>query len=510
MRRAIVLTLAVVMALAMVPAAYAQPTPTVTINGFIQHVMSYTKNYSLTDHSSAGGPSGPYLSGPKESEWYTRTRGRFDITGTLGQAMGRLGLEFDHQWGQSGSNDTSGTHAGTSCAFDLNVDNRGCVELRHLYTQFPVTGANSILPFIPFTTIGRFGAQPFDATYKLAAYASGDFGGAHLVSTFTPNVGMRLTYVQIEEGGEFTRGAFPTGRTEDWAFILGIDVTPMKGLNIRPLYSYAHFDGPTSGSSRQSRGGLPASFFLPGEVEHRHTVGFDMRWRKGGFSLDPTVMYQFGTINQRFGGFDDIDLSAWLVDIIGGFRKGPLLVEGRVMFTTGNDADDDINGSGSNAKIRYYQALDTDTTYWATWAEILALNTDFNNLAVPGGSNLGSTIGYDRYGRMMVGTRVFYDLTPALTFHFKGTGAWTHKKVDTDGLNGSSGIVPVTVGGETSPKGDARFLGVELDGGLSWRFAPGLVMDIVYGYLFAGDAFGVRGREPGDVQIFTTRVNYNF
>ena len=50
-------------------------------------------------------------------------------------------------------------------------------ELKWLYTEFEV-------PFIPVPTVARVGAQPFGsaATYKLAAYANGDFAGVNVVS----------------------------------------------------------------------------------------------------------------------------------------------------------------------------------------------------------------------------------------------------------------------------------------------------------------------------------------
>ena len=47
--------------------------------------------------------------------------------------------------------------------------------MKWLYTEFEV-------PLIPVPTVVRLGAQPFGgaATYKLAAYANGDFAGVNV------------------------------------------------------------------------------------------------------------------------------------------------------------------------------------------------------------------------------------------------------------------------------------------------------------------------------------------
>jgi hypothetical protein len=192
------------------------------------------------------------------------------------------------------------------------------------------------------------------------------------------------------------------------------------------------------------------------------------------------------------------------------------------MWTSGNRARDQLSRN-----VNFYQPISTDTTYYATWAEILALNIDFNQAF----TSLGTSIGYDRYGRVQIGARAFYDLTPALTFNFKWTTAWTDKSVDTDGtLAAASGLTPSIVDRVTlrsaRPEGDSRYLGTELDLGFTWRFAPGVTFDAVYGYLITGPAFGVRAvpsaynagaglpinkdRDVHGVQIFSARVNYNF
>src|SRR5262249_41233856 len=215
--------------------------------------------------------------------------------------------------------------------FSLNTDVRGILEIKWLYTEFEV-------PYIPYPTIARLGAQPFGAaaSYKLAAYANGDFAGVNLATTISRNVKLVGTYVAVEEmltGRQQTTGTQPPTNTflgvnpfqlrgDDWALIFAPEITAMKGLDLKPLYSYFFASGTTNtgNSGRLSRGGIntftwfqvtcgPAGTpawqngpdcsgnnasgsWRKGINESRHTLGLDMRYRNGPFNLDPTVYYQ--------------------------------------------------------------------------------------------------------------------------------------------------------------------------------------------------------------------------
>src|SRR5262249_19757327 len=222
---------------------------------------------------------------------------------------------------------------GTDGSFSLNTDVRGQLELKWLYTEFE-------LPYIPYPSVVRLGAQPFGAAanYKLAVYANGDFAGVNLQTTFTPNVKMVATYVAIEEmltGRQQTTGTqAPTNsfiginpfqvRGDDWALIFAPEITPIKGLDLKPIFSYMVASGTPSSQARSGRGGISATNWFqntcfgggggvpPGPAylngppcegnnasgtwrkglnENRFTTGIDDRWRFGPFSLDPTVLY---------------------------------------------------------------------------------------------------------------------------------------------------------------------------------------------------------------------------
>src|SRR3989304_6799498 len=126
MRRIFVLALAVIALVGMMArGAYAQapaaPAPTFTITGFIDTVTNVNKNLQNSNYTRDG-----------DKEWYSRNRGRFDITGKVGKAIGVLGIETDTAFGQvSGSDNNTVTGAaavGTAqrialtSGFDLNTD----------------------------------------------------------------------------------------------------------------------------------------------------------------------------------------------------------------------------------------------------------------------------------------------------------------------------------------------------------------------------------------------------
>src|SRR5262249_35696150 len=107
------------------------------------------------------------------------------------------------------------------------------------------------------------------------------------------------------------------GRGDDFAIITSLEVTPIKGLDLRPTYAFVQITGsgvrriegglanPAFGTCT-TQGGLLSCAGSPftrggilgvgglGLYEARHTIGIDARWRFGPFSLDPTFYYQWG------------------------------------------------------------------------------------------------------------------------------------------------------------------------------------------------------------------------
>ena len=499
----------VLIALVAMTAADVAAQPKVTITGLVDNVTSYTKNLSIIDANVARNG---------DTEWYARTRVRPDITAEVGTTKFVLGIEIDATWGQTGATDvTAPNRFGNSHSWDLNTDALGPLEVKWAYTEFG-------MPIMPVPTVFRLGAQPWQAQYKLAALANGDFAGVHVTNQWTPGIKSNFTWASIEEESTGARDGFIRG--EDHAFIVSVEVTPFKGLDIRPIFSYAVFEGVTSGSARTGKGGVtPTStvFFPLGNHENRFTVGLDARWRFGAFSLDPTVFYQLGnreilTSNQQ--------LDAWFVDIRGGWQAGPLLLELAGIYTTGNDKTDRIETGAS--RVKFYQPLSTDSSYYATWAEIWALGIDYFNHVHngQGGLQTGASIGYDKYGLIRFGARSSYALTPAFTVRAAATANWTEEET-----GGTKEVITIAAGrtinnaavsrAQMNAHDGSSYLGTEINLGFQWRFVPNVALDAVYSYMWSGNAMAAHtatgsaggasnARNPQDVQAITARVRYTW
>ena len=523
MRRTIVTAVLAFVILAMrAPPGFAQaPAPKVTLSGLFDQVTSMGRN--MFDGNATR---------DSDREWYARTRFRPDFEFAVGRVRAVLGIEIDLSYGQMGANDggfpgnTSGTASGckvaTNGCLDLNGDVGGMLEVKWIYTEFPLTGKDSLLPFIPIETMARAGGQPFGtlAQYKLAAYASGEFAGISAITTIVPQVKTNLAWVILEDqlaGANRGNPSLKTGRGEDYALIASTDITPTKGLDVKPLYSWFHADGQTFASARRNlvnRGTVggtlnatgargapqsPPAAGSPTYHEDRHTIGFDARWRLGGFGLDPTFYYQWGRVDSQAidngPGANGVgtkqvtaDMSAWFLDLIASYQLGPVLLEARGMYSTGNKARDNLAKG-----IRYYQPLDTVQLYYAAgWSGFLASSIDY---LTPHATTMGSYVGYDRYGRASIAGRVTYNFTPAVSLYGVVGAHFTAQAVDTD--TGSQLAIPVgtgipartTVSQNSWVSGDSNYLGTELNLGLTWRFSANTAFDIIGGYLFAGSAF---------------------
>src|SRR5205823_14645523 len=56
--------------------------------------------------------------------------------------------------------------------------------------------------------------------------------------------------------GGTTLSCIPQSRNDNWALIASFEMSPFKGLDIKPMYSYFEAVGQTSGAARQGRGGV--------------------------------------------------------------------------------------------------------------------------------------------------------------------------------------------------------------------------------------------------------------
>jgi hypothetical protein len=545
MRRSLVIAVLAVVVFA-IPAlpAFAQtppPAPKVTISGTFDQITAAGRN--IYDGN---------FTRDNDREWYARTRFRPDFEFAVGRTKAVLGVEIDLNYGQTGSNDGGfpGNNAGTACGFaggckaagsaggglDLNTDVAGLFEVKWIYTEFDLTGKDSLMPFIPILTVARLGGQPFGtiANYKIY-YANGDFAGLDMYSTFTPDIKNHFAFVDVEDqlaGGNRATATTRTNRGKDYAFIVSPEFTPFKGLDLKPMASWFHADGLTSTNARRNAvnvrtvggtmngaagvgGGAPAGDAA--DTEERYTVGLDARWRIGPFGLDPTISYQWGSYEtQAFRSNGSVgkvtgDASAWLFDVIGSYQLGPLLLEMRGVYSSGNKARDNLSLSK-----RYYEPLDLDTSYWNGWLGILGLGVDYFNGG--GGANQGmdTNVGYDRYGRAQFALRATYSITPSWSVYGVVAPTWTAEKVDTD--TGCPALTVATsatgcssrtaVNSNSFAKGDSNYIGTEVNGGFTWRFAANTAFDLAAYYLVAGHALDMTEQLNGNAVKRGARDGY--
>lgn len=571
MRRIVVVATAVVALLgALSPPVSAQaPAPKVTINGLIDTVTLGTKNgfdgnYARTD----------------DSTWHARNRGVFTITGEVGKAKGVLALEIDLGWGQLSQNESNNSAGGNtvtsstgvigtaqnpfqSGGMDLGIDQAGIIEVKNMYVEFPV-------PWVPFATVMRLGGQPTQVTMKPAVLFTTDYAGVWLSSTIAPGVKFNLTYAQVEEQSSGLRASATFTRGDDFVLAPSLDIEPMKGIKIRPIWLYFSAQGNTNAAPRcrvqcaglPSNGGNATISALTGAVtaptagflgnyrtsssENRQYFAIDAQTNFGPLYFDPTIVYETSSVDvysttlgdgldasftQGTGKKNTQNTSSWLVDLRGGWRAGPLLIEGIFVWTPGDDAQND-----SFRSTRVYHPISTDGAGWGGWADILSPGTvDYLNGASPGINENG---GLGRYGLMRVGGRASYALTPAFTVRGGWNSWWTDTKVDTDAAGGTqrTGVGTASYGSNpcsgasgqanagciatNNKRGDEDYIGTEVSVGTVYQFAPGLAFDLVYAHLFAGSALDNTNPDPKtgtvtkhqaqDADLVAARVRYQF
>jgi len=564
MRRIVVVATAVVALLgALSPPASAQaPAPKVTISGLIDTVTNGGKNAYDSNYAET-----------LDSTWHARNRGVFTMTGEVGKAKGVLALEIDVGWGQMGLSDgvTSGqiganskanggfgsgsTLPFTNGSIDNGFDNAsGVIEVKNLYVEFPV-------PWIPFPTVMRLGGQPLQITMKPSVLFSTDAAAVWFSTTVAPWLKFNFTFVQVEEQFTGLRGSANNIRGDDWVIAPSIDIEPMKGVKIRPMWVWFQAQGNTATLSRcrtlcaglpsdgstatitPATGGVSGTTSLgnyrASSKEDRHYFAIDAQTNFGPFYFDPTVVYMDSSVDvyRTSGGTTTLNTGVtqgsgdratqstktWLVDLRGGWRAGPLLLEGIFHWTPGDDAQHD---SFKNSK--HYHPISTDGAGWGGWGEIL--NSGSVDYLIGTAAEMNNNAGLGRYGLMRIGGRASYALTPDFTVTGKASTWFTDTKVDIDAVGsstgGSFGSTPCnTPGGSAScltnnSQGDRDYIGTEASAGFTYRFAPGLTLDAVYAHLFAGSALNttsadvktgtIKLREAKDVDLAAARVRYQF
>lgn len=549
MRRtlAVLLGLLVLAGAAVAPAYAAPPAPKVTIEGFIDNTTVLSRNVSVLDID---------ITRDDDEEWYSRTRARLQVTGEVGATKMVVLLEQDNNFGSqtggcygtapvAGATGSAVTGAGHFGVRDgcLNTEYLGNVETVWMFVEFPLTGKGSLLPFVPVPGIGRVGFQPFDNdSYKLGVVAFGNFGGAHVDIDPFPGFKITGTYAQIDERGTGPQFGFTRG--DDFALLFSVEISPVKGIDLKPIYNYTAIENtanpanPFAYGPRTGKGGVAdtLAFFPLGTEEHRHTFGIDARLKFGPFSIEPTFLYQIGTreiqprdqAGNAVGGIREQDLSAWFIDLRAGWQAGPLTLDLLGVYTSGNKADENLRSGVPD--VNYYQPVDTNAVYGVDWGAITAITHEYISQLYYGQTGLcpSCSIGYDKYGRIQAGVRAKYAVTPDFVLRALATALWTAEEVDT---NSNVGNVVGNPDGQAGgglyqnvpgSDGNARYLGTEINFGFDWGFAPNIRLLALYAHLFTGEAYNITGstgtnslsagpvRDAKDVDMGSLTLRFTF
>ena len=248
MRRTLLVVLGVVAILGiLVPPALAQaPVPKVTITGSFDQITSGGKNIYDGDFARSS-----------ESEWYARTRFRPDFEFAVGRVKAVLGIEIDLQYGalrtdgqrrQAAARTRPAGCKGNNGGLDINTDVTSMLEVKWIYTEFDLTGKDSLMPFIPLPDGGAGGRPALRHGGELQGLVcERRLAGFSGVTTWAPWIKSNLAYVMIEDEVAINKTRpINTSRGEDWAVIASLDLTVLKGLDIKPVYSYIRTDGTTA------------------------------------------------------------------------------------------------------------------------------------------------------------------------------------------------------------------------------------------------------------------------
>src|SRR5262245_6682917 len=446
---------------------------------------------------------------------------------------------------------------------DLDTDVASAIETKWLYIETPATGAGSFLPWIPFESMIMAGALPWRGTdYKTGILLSGDGPGFTLRTNWTPDIRSTFSYVMV---GQMIDDLQAPGANNNWAIAASLEADIFKGLTVKPTFAYASIRGGNCGTNNlgsyayagyqpntcggnnvTSTGGATFPNLINGVVpaspldSWRYTIGGDVRWTIGGFSLQPTFYYQWGTAQSYTGGNVNVttlnglpsgpcpagqvcgkrdnNISAFLFDTIAGYRIGPLNMQGRFMYTPGTPANQVIN---NGADLNAYRQINSGFGYMSGWTELQVGGIDYIMSGLMVGSTEGlvlrSSPSYDKYGRIWAGTAIDYSLTPALVFTALGNISWTANKVNTNSLFSTIGLIPCPgrplaafgarglahspnpaspnfTGCVSNGRGNAdQYYGTEAALGMTYRFAPNVALDLAAGYMWTGSALNNAG-----------------
>jgi hypothetical protein len=508
----------IVAGLATAPAFAAE----LRVTGFFDNVFpSWSSNTSSTQPIGDDDPTrndDQIFSGRSRSRFFFNFIASDDLRGVFG-------LEIDQAYGAptndkfgAGCIEGSGANAFEDCGYKNAIDNNAVLQLKHLYVDFRV-------PQIPIGNRWRLGGLPFRAFPLRSGWVYNiDGGGGDVRLTFSDQVGLLLSYQQLTEDLDRFDGSTKIG--EDYVTAATLLLRPIQGLDFHPAFLYTHLAQPHTGLT-----GIGAPFAGIAQdarnvaTESRYYLGFDSRYRFGNTSIEPSFMYvlgsrKFTSASLAQTGVSSIDFAGYQGIFQATHTTGPWLFGAKFGYSSGNDADDDLNNRGiGNREDIGWRQIATESPEIGDWFEIHG-TSDVDGTGIRVFRRGAESEHLDRFGWMVLGGKAEYKATDNLILEGAAGGFWTAEKTGCP-ANFRQGSLSGPCTGPNSPlnssgepalnfTGNSRFIGWEIDAGLRFTIMPGLTWTPRMGYAHYGSAFDTNNRKASDAWIVTNRMIYIF
>jgi hypothetical protein len=458
-----------------------------------------------------------------------RTRLFFDFVASE-DLRGVLALEIDAIYGapsfnRVGSRCIPGSDASAfeQCGFRNGIDNNS-LELKNLYLDFRI-------PQLPLGNRVLLGGIPANLTplHPYLLYTI-DAGGGSMKVDFSDQTSLLLHYIQLEEDLDRFRGSTKLG--EDYLTGMTLMLKPLPALDVHLLGVYGHLQAPFGSSLLIGLGPFNEVIgdWTNVTTEDRYYIGIDARYRIGNLSIEPSFIYLFGTrtfctpgsLTNTSGvvtpcrsvqaGSGETKFNALETQLILQYVMGSWLWAGKFVYTSGNAANDDINGTGVGraADVKGFRPLGIDGYHiFGEWFEILG-RSDVDSTGSVAFLRTGKLGTFNRFGWMVLGAKAEYLASDRLVLEGSIGGFWTAERtacpavLRVGALTGPCAVPPLDF------TGNSRYAGAEIDLGLRYSILPGLFWTPRFGWAFLGDAWQVQHRNVQDAWTFANRVIYVF
>ena len=239
---------------------------------------------------------------------------------------------------------------------------------------------------------------------------------------------------------------------EDYATGMTLRLKPIDGLDLHIPFVYGHLQLPSNTMTSQSGPGiLSPQYFTNVTTESRYYVGFDSRYRLGNLSIEPDLYVPVrhaqllrprqpgqgrrpaATLvpcTSPVGSRGSTDFNAFFGNLNVSHTMGHWLFQGKLQYTSGNRANDDINntGIGSRSNIQVYTHMDADGgPFFQEWFEIFG-NSEVDGTSIDTFLRMGESGTIDRFGWQIVAGAVEYQATDNLILEGAAGGFWSAKK----------------------------------------------------------------------------------